>query len=174
MLIEDEDVFGGEHNAKLTFSGWQRFYELQRGTVESRKAFMAMKYGDLVLDKLVNTHLREAVAQAGFTLARLDDQPKAGLIDDRLRVEIRTARFLIADLTHDNLGAYWEAGFAEGLGKPVIYTCEKNKFRSAAPHFDTNHHLIVLWDIENPTEAAQFLKNTIRATLPAEAKIKDD
>ena len=57
--------------------------------------------------------------------------PKAGLIDDRLRVEIRTSRFLIADLTHENAGAYWEAGFAEGLGKPVIYTCEKSKFDTA-------------------------------------------
>ena len=38
---------------------------------------------------------------------------------------IRDAKFVIADLTHDNNGAYWEAGYAEGLGKPVIYICEK-------------------------------------------------
>jgi len=35
-----------------------------------------------------------------------------------------------------NPGAYWEAGYAEGLGKPVIYTCEEAKFVEAS-HFDT-------------------------------------
>jgi hypothetical protein len=32
-----------------------------------------------------------------------------------------------------------------GLGKPVIYTCEHTKFAEGS-HFDTNHHLTVLWD----------------------------
>ena len=31
---------------------------------------------------------------------------------------------------------YWEAGYAEGLEKPVIYTCEKNKFNSEKTPFD--------------------------------------
>ena len=62
-------------------------------------------------------------------------------------MEIRTSRFLIADLTHENPGAYWEAGYAEGLGKPVIYTCEKKKFENQVKtHFDTNHHLTLQWD----------------------------
>ena len=37
--------------------------------------------------------------------------------------------FLWPIFTHGDPGAYWEAGFAEGLGKPVIYTCEKDDFR---------------------------------------------
>jgi len=41
-----------------------------------------------------------------------------------MRVEIRSAKFLVADLTDENRGAYWEAGFGEGLGKKVYYTCE--------------------------------------------------
>ena len=102
------------------------------------------------------------------------DRPKAGLIDDRLRVEIQTSRFLIADLTHENAGAYWEAGYAEGLGKPVIYTCEKAKFEEQKTHFDTNHHLTVVWDADNLSEAADELKATIRATLPGEAKLTDE
>ena len=43
---------------------------------------------------------------------------------------IRDAKFVIVDLTHDNHGAYWEAGYAEGLGKPVIYVCKKDKFET--------------------------------------------
>ena len=133
-----------------------------------------MKYGDSELDRIVREYFRPAVVSTGFELYRLDDIPKAGLIDDRLRVEIRTSRFLISDLTHENAGAYWEAGFAEGLGKPVIYTCEKAKFDSYKTHFDTNHHLTVIWDKEKPELANEQLKATIRATLPDEAKLTDE
>ena len=165
---------GGQGHMTLTFRGWELFDRIQRGQVDSRKAFMAMKYGDETLERIVNEFFRPAVVQTGFSLARLDDEPRAGLIDDRLRVEIRNSRFLVADLSHDNLGAYWEAGHAEGLGKPVIYTCERGKFEQARPHFDTNHHLTVIWDADNPQAAAMHLKATIRATLPDEAKLADE
>lgn len=101
-----------------------------------------------------------AVAATGFTLKRLDEDQPAGLIDDRLRVEIRQSRFLVSDLTHRNPGAYWEAGYAEGLGKPVIYTCRKDVFedKKSAPHFDTNHHLTVIWEAEDLDAAVVRLK----------------
>jgi hypothetical protein len=160
----------------LSFEGWEYYEKLKRGTIDSRKAFMAMKYRDAQLDAIVENTFKPAVKQTGFDLVRLDDRPKAGLIDDRLRVEIQTSRFLIADLSDDNLGAYWEAGYAEGLGKPVIYTCEKTKFENpdSKPHFDTNHHLTIPWDSNNLQEAANQLKATIRATLPEVAKLTDD
>jgi hypothetical protein len=126
---------------------------------------MAMEYGDPILDRLVNDHFRPAVQDTGFVLRRLDDEPRAGLIDDRLRVEIQSSRFLIVDLTHGNAGAYWEAGYAEGLGKPVIYTCQESKFADAS-HFDTNHHLHVLWNENDMDAAVKQLKATIRATIP--------
>ena len=158
----------------LSWAGWERYRELKRATSESRKAFMAMQYDNEELDKIVENVFKPAVEQTGFTLFVLRDVPKAGLIDDRMRVGIRTSRFLIADLTDENRGAYWEAGYAEGLGKPVIYTCEKGKFEKAKTHFDTNHHETVEWDPKEPQQAAEKLKNTIRATLPAEAKLTDD
>ncbi|MBW2142727.1 MAG: hypothetical protein JRG97_17045, partial [Deltaproteobacteria bacterium] len=160
----------------LSFDGWDRHEQLKRGARESRKVFMAMRYDDDNLDKIYRDCFQPAVKDTGFELKRLDERPRAGLIDDRLRVEIRTSRFLIADLTYNNLGAYWEAGFAEGLDKPVIYTCEKTFFDSdeQGPHFDTNHHLTILWEEDKLEQAAQELKVTIRATLPAEAKMEDD
>jgi hypothetical protein len=165
-LLEGDRLMGPGANANvtLTFPGWERFEELRRGT-ESNRAFMAMQYGDPLLDQLVNDHFRPAVGRTGFELHRLDDQQPAGLIDDRLRIEIQSARFLIVDLTHGNRGAYWEAGYAEGLGKPVIYTCQHSKFAEGS-HFDTNHHLTVLWDETTIDVAMRKLKDTIRATIP--------
>ncbi len=171
-----EGTFGGEGRAlaALSFHGWEYYEQLKKGAVDSRKAFMAMEYGNEELDKIVDDHFKPAVTDTGFELYRLTEKPKAGLIDDHLRVEIRNSRFLISDLTHDNRGAYWEAGYAEGLGKPVIYTCKKEVFKKKKIHFDTNHHLTVIWDAANLQEAIDELKATIRATLPDEAKLSDD
>jgi predicted RNA-binding Zn-ribbon protein involved in translation (DUF1610 family) len=160
----------------LSFPGWERYQILKRATSDSRTAFMAMQYNEAEIESLVTDVLKPAVKQTGFDLRVLRDNREAGLIDNKLRVDIRTARFLIADLTHRNPGAYWEAGFAEGLGKPVIYTCEKKVFEDSdrKPHFDTNHHQTILWDPEKRDDVAKELKATIRATLPAEAKLTDD
>ncbi len=154
---------------QLRFEGWSAYDQLKQQVSDSRIAFMAMQFGDAELTEVVDEVFRLAVASTGFELRVLTDEPKAGLIDDRLRVEIRRSRFLIADITHTNPGAYWEAGFAEGLGKPVIYTCEKGKFDEGASHFDTNHHLTVMWH-DDWERVAEDLKATIRATLPSEAK----
>jgi hypothetical protein len=177
-LVDSEyvsaEMYGsGECELGLSMKGWEYYDQLNRGAIVSRKAFMAMQFGDEELDAVFENYFKPAVKATGFDLVRLDEKPQAGLIDDRLRVEIRTSRFLIADLTHENRGAYWEAGFAEGLGKPVIYTCEKSKFRTHKTHFDTNHHETVVWEKEKLEEAADKLKVTIRATLPDEAVMTD-
>jgi len=161
----------------LTFAGWNYYYELQHSNKNSLLAFMAMKFGEGTLNTIYNDVIKPTVAQTGFEIRKLDEEKRAGLIDDKLRVEIRRSRFLIADLTHGNNGAYWEAGFAEGLGLPVIYICEKIVFndKEKSTHFDTNHHLTVLWE-NTPKGLEQFsqeLKNTIRATLPGEARMED-
>lgn len=171
-LIEEVPVDNGRAY-RITFSGYQYLDELKRGQRDSRKAFFASQWGDPRLDDAFRNVISPAVQQTGFRLFRLDHEPKAGLIDDRMRVEIRTSRFLIADLTHDNSGAYWEAGFAEGLGKPVIFTCERSVFEKRETHFDTNHHLTVVWDEDDSEGTSERLKATIRATLPDDAILED-
>ena len=178
MVGEVAEFIGGQchiHSLQLTLHGWQRFEELQHGRASGRNAFMAMPFGIPELDTIVEEQFKPAVRDAGFDLKRLDDGQPAGLIDDRLRVEIRQSRFLIADLTHENRGAYWEAGYAEGLGKPVIYTCRKDVFddKTKGTHFDTNHHLTVVWEADKLPDAMAKLKATIRATLPEEAKLDE-
>jgi hypothetical protein len=119
----------GSNRYSLTMEGWKDARRLK----EQRKAlgksgFMALAFGHPELDSLVNSFYVPAAKAAGFDLKRLDEGQPAGLIDDQLRVRIRTAWFVVSDITHNNRGAYWEAGFAEGLGRPVIYSCEKSVF----------------------------------------------
>lgn len=56
---------------------------------------------------------------------------------------------MLADLTDENRGAYREAGYAEGSGKPVIYICKREKFRKAKTHFDTNHCTTITWSADD-------------------------
>jgi nucleoside 2-deoxyribosyltransferase len=134
---------------------------------------MAMQFGDPHLNVLVDDHCKPAVTSTGFELRVLTDRQAAGLIDDQLWVALRRSRFVIADLTHGNQGAYWEAGFAEGLGRPVIYTCRKKEWEedNRKTHFDTSHLVTIIWDPVNLADAVKRLAATIRATLPDEATL---
>jgi hypothetical protein len=154
---------------KLTMKGWNRYDELRHSRVVSRTAFMAMQFGNVTLERVLNECFKPAVVQAGFELRALNELQPSGLIDNQIRAAIRRARFVVADLTHDNNGAYFEAGFSEGIGLPVVYTCEREKFEAQKTHFDTNHMVTIPWDIRNLEDAASRLTATIRATLPAEA-----
>jgi hypothetical protein len=64
------------------------------------------------------------------------------------------------------------SGFAGGLGKPVIYTCKKCAFDDT--HFDTNHHLAIVWEYDQLENAAKRLKAVIRETLPTEANLETE
>ena len=172
-LVENVGAVGHVFD-RLTYSGWQHYEELKKGKAAGRTAFMAMPFGNTELDAMFENVFRPAVKETGFNLKRVDDEPVAGVIDNKIRVDIRMCRFLIADLTCCNRGAYWEAGYAEGLGKPVIYTCNTYYFKQEGTHFDTNHCTTVVWDPAAPEAAAKNLKATIRNSLPFEAKMEDE
>ena len=116
-------------------------------------------------ETFVQEVVKPTVEETGFSLVDVRDVARAGIIDNIIRNQIRTARFVIADLTHDNNGAYWEAGYAEGLGKPVIYICEKAKFEEKRTHFDTNHCTTVLWSRDDYDGFREELTATLRLSL---------
>jgi hypothetical protein len=173
QLIDARDAVAGGIQFRLKMAGWDRLAELRRGRVENKTVLMAMKFGDAELDNVVATCFRPAAKRAGFELRALNEKQAAGLIDDQMRVALRTSRFIIADLTHNSSGSYWEAGFAEGLGRPVIYTCREVEWNERRSHFDTNHLVTIVWRSDALEDAGQRLTDTIRATLPSEAVMTD-
>ena len=175
-LLEDRGEQSGQKLLRLKMAGWNRYEQLKRGQVESRRVLMAMKFNtpelnDPQLEQLVDK-FRLAVRRTGFDLYTLIDGP-AGLIDDQLRVALRTSRFIVADLTYASRGAYWEGGFAEGLGRPVIYTGRQKEWDEEKTHFDANHLRTIVWDPVKWDEAAAKLTAMIRVTLPDEATMTD-
>ena len=130
----------------LTIAGWNRAEELKNVNKQSTQAFMAMKFEENQ-QKFIKGKLYPVIKKMGFDLKLLPDITSTeNLIDNKLRVAIKQSRFLICDLTHGNKGAYWEAGYAEGLGLPVIYICEKKALDTKDNiHFDVNHQEIYSW-----------------------------
>lgn len=152
-------------NISLSYEGWERFYEISRKNPGGKNGFLAMKFNDPALETLVSNTLKPKLSEVGFTLVDVRDVSRAGVIDNIMRREITRSAFVLADLSHDNSGAYWEAGFAEGLGKPVIYICEKKKFEQSKTHFDTNHCTTVMWETDDGDGFFEQLFATLTRSL---------
>lgn len=155
----------------LTLDGWEQYMDEKSGRFAGDYGFLAMEFNNSELEAFVEEVLKPAVKEAlGYDLRDIRDISRAGIIDNILRVAIRDARFVIVDLTHDNNGAYCEAGYAEGLDKPVVYICEKEKFERSkeeggGTHFDTNHCTTVLWGEDGNKDFRQQLAATLRNSL---------
>ena len=149
----------------LSLDGWELYEAQKRGNVEGNFGLIAMQFNERELDDFVQNVVKPTVTEIGYDLVDIRDVSRAGIIDNIMRIRIREARFVIADLTHDNNGAYWEAGYAEGLGKPVIYICKRTKFDAEKTHFDTNHCTTVPWSTDDPETFKQRLTATLRRSL---------
>jgi hypothetical protein len=143
---------------RLTLRGWELYGELDRRRMASRQALVAMAPGDPAVARIVEECFRPAAARAGFELVALAGW-RAGGGEDELHRAIRASAFLVADLTHDSPGVLYAAGFAEGVGRPVFYTCE----RASAPA-DT---AALRWQNDDFAGAGQELAAWIGAAFPA-------
>ena len=150
-------------NIYLTLDGWLKYEEYKNGQQPGKHGFIALPFSEADLDQFVNGHVRPVTEALGYPLEDMRIAAKAGLIDDLMRQHIRDARFVLAEVTHDNRGAYWEAGYAEGLGKPVVYLCRRAEFKNV--HFDTNHCTTVIWDEPVQETFAAELTAVLRRSL---------
>jgi hypothetical protein len=73
---------------------------------------------------------------AGFNCIRADDIAGSNAITDDIWKSIRTARFLIAEITAQNANVYYELGVGHALSKPVILLLGESK---RSPPFDISH-----------------------------------
>ena len=151
---------------RLTLDGSERYQTEKRSGASSDYGFIAMQFNEPALDNFVRDVVKPAIRKTlGYDLVDMRDVSRAGVIDNIMRMQIRGAAFVIVDLTHGNEGAYWEAGYAEGLGKPVVYICEKGVFEENGTHFDTNHCTTVVWTTDDHKAFCDSLIATLRRSL---------
>ena len=131
-----------------------------RRNENSTIGFCAMWFNDKVAPLWTDV-IEPAIREAGYQPLRIDEKPHNNRIEDEIIATIRGARFVVADLTGNRGGVYYEAGFAHGLGLDVIFMCRKGVRR----HFDIEHYNTLFWKVDALEDAQARLKNRILATL---------
>ncbi len=150
-----------EYYAAITSKGIE-YLNQNSQTIKSDQCFIAMWFAD-EMDSAWQDAIKPACQSAGYDPKRIDEEPHNGDIVDKIMAMIRESYFVIADQTGNRGGVYFEAGFAKGLGKEVIFTCKKNWFDDPGVHFDTEHMNLILW--EDPEDLREKLQYRIEATL---------
>lgn len=150
----------------LTTKGWEETRHVP--TLDSPNAFVAMSFSKegrwgASLSGAFEDAIRPAIEDdAGYQKAiRIDRQDFLGDIVFEIIARIKECRFIVADVTEHRNGVYFEAGYAMGMGLPVIWTCHKDDMKGA--HFDTNHMNHIVWD--DIGELRTRLSNRILATI---------
>ena len=163
----------------VTSRGWQRIEELTTTVVDSSQCFIAMWFDESM--DAVQDALREGIALAGYEPLVVSDVEHNGKVCDEIIAQIRQSRFIVADFTAGHCppcedcsqkkenagsiiprgGVYFEAGYAMGLGIPVIWTVRRGQMD--AVHFDTNHYSHIIYS--DPADLKVQLKNRIEATI---------
>lgn len=147
---------------KLTANGWNRIAELESNKpgADSKQAFVAMSF-EGGLDSVYRIGIKKAIEAADYKAIRIDLKEHNEKICDSIVAEIRKSRFMVADFTGHRAGVYFEAGYALGLGIPVIWTCREDEL--ANTHFDTRQYNHIDW--KNELDLFERLKHRIEATI---------
>ena len=141
----------------ITPKGYAKVDAIQRNTAKGKSVFVAMKFGDDT--KTLREAIRQGITNAGYVATYIDEVPHNEFITPEMLKHIRDSKFVVVDLTHQNNGAYFEEGYAMGLGKPVIQLCNKN----TKLHFDIAQKNTIMWDKED--DIPERLCNRIKATI---------
>jgi hypothetical protein len=154
----------GPFQIRLTPKGWQHFERLRDGMigVGPPTVFVAMYFHD-DLGPVFSDAIRPALAQLGYEAERVDRREHNNRIDDEIVARIRASRFVLADFTGHRGGVYFEAGFAHGLGKPVIFSVRADDLENA--HFDTRHFNHIKWTPEDLPAFVTAIVNRVLATI---------
>lgn len=149
-------------NLQVTPSGFAFLEQLKYANKDSQIGFCAMWFSDCI-KPVWKGYIEPAIRDAGYEPKRIDEHQHNNRIDDEIIAQIRQSKFVIADFTGQRGGVYFEAGFALGLGLPVIWTCREKELRRV--HFDNRQYNFVTWEESSLTEFKLNLQYRIEATL---------
>lgn len=175
------DDFNTSINVYLTLYGHQYIESLGHQLSDSDQIFVAMWFNKQT-QPLFENAIKPAIKDAGYKEMRIDDKPHNEKICDEIIAEIRKSKALISDMTcglakpeswsAENLvgaprgGVFYEAGFAHGLGIPVIWTVNQDIADiENVSHFDVRQFNQIRWTKDNLEEAKKKIQHRIEATL---------
>jgi len=118
----------------------------------AEKVFVIASFRDTM--EPVFAAIESAARKVGLLAERTKDIPGDYKITDKIVEKIKSARFLVADLTLERPNVYFELGYARGLRKTVVTIAKKG----AAVHFDVRD-----WNIIEYTDPRQLEEQLLRS-----------
>jgi nucleoside 2-deoxyribosyltransferase len=137
--------------------GWEKLDAILK-TKARKQVFIAMKFKGM--DNIKNA-IKNAVQAAHFVPNRIDEKEHINNISGEIQHDIRQSGLVVADLTGQNLGVYFEAGYAMGLNIPVILCCRETE--QVNIHFDICQYNTILYADE--TDLEKRLTDRITAVM---------
>jgi nucleoside 2-deoxyribosyltransferase len=133
---------------------------MEQKSPDSKQIFVAMWFAP-EMESIYREGILPGIEDAGkgYKAKKIDEKETINKICDEIIAEIRKSRAVVADFTGQRGGVYYEAGFAMGLGIPVIWTVREDFIDSL--HFDTNHYSHIKY--KTPEELRTKLTNRILA-----------
>jgi nucleoside 2-deoxyribosyltransferase len=152
------------------------------------KCFIASAFGHDDVDAVYERGITPILKRLSIQPLRVDRVEHNEDIDKKIFELLDAADFAIVDLTYARPSVYYEAGYAAGKGKPVIYIVRSDHFTARDSdldglrrvHFDLQMKNIIPWTDANVAFAKRletrlryvlkplFLKNETRDKLEAE------
>lgn len=114
--------------------GLKRVDEFQKSDINNKNVFVSMAFNDKTKD--TRKAIKEGIISSGYSPEFIDEIIHNKQIVPEMFRLIRESRFLILEISEPNYGAYYEAGYALGLGKEVIICCNEDVFNNNIPKFN--------------------------------------
>jgi len=147
---------------RLTPAGWAALDTAKPATQPQAVVAITLEKDN---DPLWAIGFASGIQAAGYTAVRIENKEYGNKITDELIVDLRRTSIVVADLTGQSPLAYFEAGLALGLGKPVFWTCEESEARDKKLWLETRQYVVTTWTRDKPEDFARRLAKRIEATL---------
>lgn len=136
------------------------------------KCFVASAFGRNDVDAIYDKVIRPVLRGLKITALRVDRVEHNDDIDDKIFELLDQSDFCIADLTYARPSVYYEAGYAFGSGKPVVYLARRDHFSAQNDdaygnlrvHFDLQMKNIIPWGAPNKSLEQQLRRRIYKAT----------
>jgi hypothetical protein len=155
---------GPQHlHVQVSAAGYDHLESLRHGGGgDLDTGFCAMWFSNEVRSIWTDA-IEPSIKAAGYKAIRIDGVEHNNKIDDEILSNIRRSRFVVADFTGERGGVYFEAGFALGLGRQVIWTVGEDALEKV--HFDNRQYNFIVWKPDDLGEFAKRLRLRIEATV---------
>lgn len=155
IKLQGESFSRCEHLVSLLKQIYKKQYDMIAlpPITKRNQIFVAMMFSDEI-DAIYDNVYKPMIQKYNFSVMRIDKKIFTGSIINEITDEITNSIALIADLTGNRGGVYYEAGIARGLqlcNHPIklILTCNKEYFEKEKVHFDVSGDNIILYDNGN-------------------------